>query len=131
MTLHRRAWAAWPLALVITLLFTGCQVSSPADQAAYGSRVAYTRGKPVTFPDFTLEFAGTREVAPPKAPRSFRYYDFIVIRGNEQQAVSWSSGTGEIGPREFKVGDKAFLLEITYSERFGWLDEHELVVERE
>lgn len=30
-----------------------------------------------------------------------------------------------------KVGDKTFLIELVYSERFGWLGEHELVVERE
>lgn len=115
-------------AVVIVLLLTGCQVSAPADQAAYGSRVAYAAGQPVDFPDFTLEFAGTRRVTSPQYPRGFLYYDFSVTRGDEQQTVAWASGTGDIGPQEFKVGDKVFLLELVFSETLGKLEENELVV---
>ncbi len=115
-------------AVVIMLLLTGCQVSAPADQAAYGSRVAYAAGQPVDFPDFTLEFAGTRRVTSPQYPRGFLFYDFTVTRGNEQQTVAWTSGTGDIGPQEFKVGDKVFLLELVFSESLGKLDENELVI---
>ena len=115
-------------AVVIVLLLTGCQVSAPADQAAYGSRVAYAAGQPVDFPDFTLEFAGTRRVTSPQYPRGFLFYDFTVTRGNEQQTVAWSSGTGDIGPQEFKLGDKVFLLELVFSETLGRLDDNELVI---
>jgi len=126
---HQRSLAMSLLAAVIALALTSCAAST--SQARYGARVAYAQGQPLVFPDFTLEFNGMRQVTPPKAPRSFLYYDFTVSSGDGQQTVSWSSGTGEISPHEFKVGDKTFLLELVYSERFGWLDEHELVVERE
>ncbi len=116
------------LAVVIMLLLTGCQVSAPAGQAAYGSRVAYAPGQPVNFPDFTLEFTGTRRVTSPQYPRGFLYYDFTVTRGAEQQTVAWSSGTGDIGPQKFKVGDKVFLLELAFSESLGKLGEYELVI---
>ena len=111
-----RYWSA----VVIMLLLTGCQVSAPAGQAAYGSRVAYAPGQPVNFPDFTL--------TSPQYPRGFLYYDFTVTRGDEQQTVAWSSGTGDIGPQEFKVGDKVFLLELVFSGTLGKLDENELVI---
>ena len=116
------------LAAAIMLLLTGCQVSAPAGQAAYGSRVAYAPGQPVDFPDFTLEFVGTRRVTSPQYPRGFLYYDFTVASGDEQQTVAWTSGTGDIGPQEFKVGDKVFLLELVFSETLGRLDENELVI---
>ena len=116
------------LVVVIMLLLTGCQVSAPAAQAAYGSRVAYALGRPVDFPDFTLEFAGTRRVTSPQYPRGFLYYDFSVTGGDEQQTVAWTSGTGDIGPQQFKVGDKVFLLELVYSGTLGKLDENELVI---
>lgn len=117
----------WPV-VVIMLLLTGCQVSAPAGQAAYESRVAYAPGRPVDFPDFTLEFAGTRRVTSPRYPRGFLYYDFTVTSGDEQQTVAWTSGTGDIGPQQFEVGDKVFLLELVFSETLGKLDENELVI---
>ena len=113
---------------MILLLLTGCQVSAPAGQAAYGSRVAYALGQPVNFPDFTLEFAGTRRVTSPQYPRGFLYYDFTLTRGDEQQTVAWTSGTGDIGPQQFQVGDKVFLLELVFSDSLGKLDENELVI---
>lgn len=115
-------------AVVIMLLLTGCQVSAPAGQAAYGSRIAYAPGQPVDFPDFTLEFVGTRRVTTPQYPRGFLYYDFTVTSGDEQQTVAWSSGTGDIGPQPFQVGDKDFLLELVFSESLGQLGENELVI---
>jgi hypothetical protein len=113
---------------MILLLLAGCQVSAPAGQAAYGSRVAYVPGQPVDFPDFTLEFAGTRRVTTPHYPRGFLYYDFTVTSGDEQQTVAWTSGTGDIGPQPFQVGDKVFLLELVFSESLDQLGENELVI---
>ncbi|MBK9233865.1 MAG: hypothetical protein IPO15_24240 [Anaerolineae bacterium] len=118
-----RYWSA----VVIMLLLTGCQVSAPAGQAAYGSRVAYAPGQPVNFPDFTLEFAGTSRDVASVSPR-LSLLRFHRHRGDEQQTVAWSSGTGDIGPQEFKVGDKVFLLELVFSGTLGKLDENELVI---
>jgi hypothetical protein len=82
----------------------------------------------VNFPDFTREFAGTRRVASPQYPRGLLYYDFTVTRGAERQTVAWSSGTGDIGPQPFQVGNEVFLLELVFSESLGKLGENELVI---
>ena len=103
-------------------------MSGRGGQGAYGARVAYAAVQPVNLPGFTLGVAGTRRVTSPQYPRGFLYYDFTVTRGVEQQTVAWSSGTGDIGPQEFKVGDKVFLLELVFSETLGRLDENELVI---
>ena len=47
---------------------------------------------------------------------------------NIEKIVSWSSGTGDIGPVEFEIGDKRFLLELRHSDELGKLNENELVI---
>jgi hypothetical protein len=44
--------------------------------------------------------------------------------------VSWSSGTGDIGPALFRVGSKQFALELSRSDKLGPLKANELVISR-
>ena len=65
-------------------------------------------------------------------PRGFLYSDFKATAGGRAKDVSWSSGTGDVGPVFFEVGGKKFVLELSRSEAFkGWLKDDELVLWRE
>jgi hypothetical protein len=98
------------------------------EKASYGTRVKYRTGEKIEFPDFTVEYIGERRKDTPAYPRGFLYYDFKVRTANVEKVVSWSSGTGDIGPVEFEIGDKRFLLELRRSDELGKLNENELVI---
>jgi hypothetical protein len=90
--------------------------------------VKYRVGQKIEFPDFTVEYVGERRQSLPVYPRGFLYYDFKVRTGNIEKVVSWSSGTGDIGPVEFEIGSKQFLLELRRSDKLGKLNNDELVI---
>lgn len=114
------------------LFFVMMTVVGTALAADYGTRVQFARGKALAFPDCELTFTGTRKVSSAVFPRGFVYYDFHAASGGKTAEVSWSSGTGDIGPQAFAVNGKKFVLELSRSEAFkGWLKEDELVLWRE
>jgi hypothetical protein len=128
-----------PILLLLGLI-VGCQslsvtrLTSWLDQsrtAAYGEKVFYFQDQPIVFPDFTLIYQGERQVTSDKYPRGFTYHDFQVDNGDESQMVSWSSGTGEIGPSFFTVAGQQYMLELISSDELGRLTEGELVIGRE
>lgn len=98
----------------------------------YGRKVEFAKGKVLVFPDCELVFLGTRKVNSPVFKPGYTYYDFHAIARVETKAVCWSSGTGDIGPAFFRIGGKAFLLELNASEVFkGYLKDNELVLWRD
>jgi len=102
-------------------------VSDPPP-AAYEKKVRFREGQAIRFPDFELTFAGRRHVVPPQFPHGWWAYDFVVRRGGKEQKISWSAGTGDIGPTVFSAGLRRFGLELSRSDRLGPLKEDELVV---
>ena len=124
--------------LTLLLLF-GCVVplpkalstGAPASPGigAYGAKVVYAPGQFICFPDFTLRYVGTRHESSALFPRGFDFYDFQIQRSGESYTVSWSSGTGEIGPTFFTVHGQTYQLELVYAEQFAWLGDHELVIQ--
>jgi len=82
----------------------------------------------IRFPDFTLQYVGERRVTSTQYPRGFLYRDFIVATGSERITLSWTSGTGDIGPTLFRVSGKEFGLELVHSDLLGWLKPNELVI---
>lgn len=98
--------------------------------ADFGAKVSYKKDAPVPFGGFSLTFVGERRVALEKYPRGFLYYDFRVTSPQGTQTISWTSGTGEIGPLLFKVGNEGFQLELRHSDKLGKLKENEMVVSR-
>ena len=104
---------------------TGCASDAPA---AYGAKTRFTKGKPIRFPDFELKFTGERRVPSPQFPRGFVFHDFAATTKTERVAVSWSSGTGDIGPTAFTIAGKRFRLELSRSDTAGRLKPDELVV---
>ncbi len=112
------------------LLVVGFALSAQA--ADYGVKTRFARGRALVFPDCELVFTGTRKVASSVYPRGFLYYDFKAASGGKTAEVSWSSGTGDIGPEFFEVNGKKFVIELSHSDAFkGWLKEDELVLWRE
>ena len=113
------------------LAFVGpvsCGQAASEQKASYGTRVKYQAGQKIEFPDFTVEYVGESRKSLPVYPRGFLYYDFKVRTANIEKVVSWSSGTGDIGPVEFEIGSKRFLLELRRSDKLGKLQDNELVI---
>lgn len=136
---YQRLWITSFL-LLLLCFSSGCQgrsgkrLVSWLDQsrtAGYGEKVFYFQDQPIAFPDFTLTYQGERHVTSDRYPRGFDYLDFRVDDGNESQIVSWSSGTGDIGPSFFTVAGQQYKLELTDSDELGPLADGELVIWRE
>jgi hypothetical protein len=120
-----------------TLLFLGllafigpvsCGHAASEQKASYGTRVKYRVGKKIEFPDFTIEYVGERRKSLPVYPRGFLNYDFNVSQGKAEKMVSWTSGTGDIGPVDFEIGGKQYQLELRHSDKLGKLKDNELVI---
>ncbi len=116
-----RTVGVWLCALLVAVV---------AQAADFGTKVAYQKDTPVQFGAFGLTFLGERRVASEKFPRGFLYYDFRVTSPHGTQTISWSLGTGDIGPLPFKVGSDGFELELRLSDKLGRLKEGEMVVSR-
>lgn len=105
-----------------------CGHAASEQKTSYGTRVKYRAGQKIEFPDFTVEYVGEHRQSVSAYPRGFLYYDFKVRNANVEKVVSWSSGTGDIGPVEFEISSKRFLLELRRSDKLGKLGENELVI---
>ena len=114
--------------LLITVV--ACKGQSP-QRIRYGKKIKHAQGQPLTFPDFTLVFMGITESPPSEVyPRSLYSYDFMVSYGSQTQMISWSSGTGDIGPALFELEGNSYALELAMSDKLGSLKENELVLWR-
>ena len=97
----------------------------------YGEKIDYLDGKVKQLPDFVIRFLGERRVASSKYPRAITVYDFEVSKGGEKKTISWSSGTGDIGPTFFEVGGQSFVLELEASDVYkGMMKQGEMIVWR-
>lgn len=119
--------AVGALALVGPSFAAVCFAAGPKP-APYGAKVVFRAGSPIRFADFSLTFLGTRRVASEKYPREFVLHDFRVVEADTVVAVSWSAGTGDIGPAIFSLGGRRFALELKRSDHLGELGDDELVV---
>jgi hypothetical protein len=95
---------------------------------AYGTKVPFAMARPLRFPDFTIEYVGERRVQSSAFPRGFLYHDFVATSAAERVAVSWSGGTGDIGPAFFTIARRQFGLELARSDALGPLKPGEMVV---
>lgn len=100
----------------------------PVRPASYGSKVSFRKDQAIPFPDFVLTYTGDRHVSSTHFPRGFQYFDFVAKTASEEVKVSWTSGTGVIDAADFKIGGKAYQLELRGSRAHGWLGPQELVV---
>ena len=120
---------AWIGIAIVWLVPVGCGQALPVPQASYGTRVEYRLGLKIEFPDLIIEYLGERRQRASPYPRDFLYYDFkIRARQGAEKTVSWTSGTGDIGPIEFEIDGKHYRLELRLSDKLGKLKENELVI---
>jgi len=98
--------------------------------ADFGTKVAFKQDAAVSFSTFTVTYLGERRVASDKYPRGFVLYDFRITSAHGTQTISWSAGTGDIGPALFRVGGDGFALELVRSDKLGRLEKNEMVVSR-
>lgn len=94
----------------------------------YGEKVKYTELQKIFFPDFILVYKGQSQKMSSQYGKNFIYYDFNVSNPLEMKTVSWTAGTGDIGPTEFEIDGKKFGLELKYSEKEGQLKDNELII---
>lgn len=116
--------------IIETFKFNNSPELESSSNAEYGKIVSYTLNKTIQFPDFNLKFTGIMETpGPNNAKWKFTYYNF-EITDNETKNISWSSGTGEIGPTKFIIDKKIYYLELKQSIKYypEWLKDNELVV---
>lgn len=120
------------LPAILFLIIGGACNQASTQPPIYGTKIQYDQGQPLSFPDVTLEFVGKRE-APlsDNYPQGITFYDFKVYQGNQAQLVSWSAGTGDIGPTLFELSGNKFVLELAMSDTLGSLDVDELVLWQE
>jgi hypothetical protein len=105
-----------------------CGHAASEQKASYGTGVKYRVGQKIEFPDFTIEYLGERRKSVPVYPRPFIYYDFKVTKEKAEKVISWTTGTGLIGPMEFEIGGKQYQLELRHSNKLGKLSDNELVI---
>lgn len=119
---------------IVGLLFNGCRPGTlghggtNAAPARYGQKVHFAKDVPLQFPDFVLTYGGERHEPVASLPAGITFADFQVGRAAEGFTISWSSGTGDIGPTAFAAWGKPYRLELRHSDELGWLDEDELVI---
>lgn len=119
------------LAALALLALTPCPVKADSSELSrYDAKLSYEKGGALRFPDFEMTYAGKRHVIPPQYPRGWWVYDFVVRSKSGEQTVSWSAGTGDIGPTRFKVNGAEFQIELSRSDKLGVLRDGELVVSK-
>ena len=125
MRLHAVLTAAGLAAVILVALLTR------ARGGELGEPVRFRKGHAVAVGGLTIEYVGERHVEHPVFKPGFTFHDFKVSDGRETATVAWSSGTGVIGPQEFKLGGVEYQLELRHSiARDGWLGADELVLWR-
>lgn len=112
----------------LSALVACSQAAGSSDTAAYGSKVRFGLDRKLRFPDFEMIYLGKRHVTPPQYPRGWWIHDFKVRGKGNEQTVSWSAGTGDIGPNRFRVNGADFQIELSRSDKLGSLREDEMVV---
>lgn len=123
----RGIWLILFVVSIYTVQSCQAQTSGPA---AYATKVSFKKGVPLHFADFDLTYTGERHETSKVFKPGFNFHDFTATRGTETVKISWSSGTGDIGPASFVFGGKTFLLELRHSDKLGKLRDDELVVSR-
>lgn len=111
------------LILIFCICLSSCSFNeTPAEDnqiKKYGEKVSYSSGKEFIFPDFTIKFVGEREEKISNDwmfPQKMTFYDFELAKGETRQKLSWSSGTGDIGPTFFTINGAEYVLELRQSD---------------
>jgi hypothetical protein len=113
---------------LVLLVYACTSRSADPELVPYGRKIVFHIDSPLHFADFDLTFLGERREPSIAYSRGFLIYDFRATHGSEVVTVSWSAGTGDIGPSDFRTAGRNFELELKHSDRLGALTSDELVV---
>lgn len=116
--------------LLLCVTTVSCSIQKTNAAESYGRKIHFTKDVALHFSDFDLTYIGERHVPLKAYPHGFTYYDFVATTGEKTVKVSWTSGTGNIGPYEFKIAGHTYDLELRISDKLGSLQTDELVVNR-
>jgi hypothetical protein len=121
------------LVLLCCMFLNICGINPTTDGQIqkYGEKVSYSSGKEIKFPDFSIKFLGKREEKYPNEKKSelkMIFYDFEVTKGETKKKISWSSGTGDIGPTFFEIEGANYVLELSQSDILKSLGEGNFVI---
>ncbi|MGB4774508.1 MAG: hypothetical protein WBP45_05020 [Daejeonella sp.] len=117
------------------LLNMGYNCSSTSNvKMNYGEIATFKKGRLLSFPDFDIEYTGIRkETSHFNNGHSFTFtlYDFLIKKNGVEKTISWSPGTGDIGPQNFEFNDKKYTIELKYSiNHKKRLDDDEFVINK-
>ncbi len=109
------------LFLTIIILVADCSAGQrKIEMAEYRSKVKFHLGKQIHFPDFSIEFVGTRKTpGPGNAAWTITEYLFVLKKDHSEKQIWWSMGTGDVGPIQFEFLGKNYYLEMYYSEKIA------------
>src|SRR5437016_3492781 len=93
-----------PCAVLLALFLS--MVGSSGLGADLATKTPFKKDQKLTFPGFSVTYLGERWVANEHFPRGFLYQDFRIENGKETKIVSWSAGTGDIGPAPFQIAGR-------------------------
>ena len=140
-----------PILLILMITMLGCEPIENADvlvdgnttdipnetekvKAGYREKVRFSRDIMVEFPDFDLLYLGTGVSTGGGIHVPIKSYYFRIGRGEEENIIFWTAGTGDIGPIPFEFNDTSYIIEM---ERMGYgrkeeikLDKNELSISR-
>lgn len=128
--MQRSGWLVLIVLGLVSLWVAACSVVLAPAQAEYGQPIRYMTGHAMEFPDMTMTYVGQHRVYPPQYARGFLYHDFRATQGDLEQIVSWSDGTGLLGPIDFTFGDQPYTLEITQWDTLGPVEFGTMIVQR-
>jgi hypothetical protein len=125
--------------LVLSTFWGGCSApnhepgqqvaqQSLSEHYAYGQKINYLDRKSKQLPDISVRFVGERKENSKIFPSGFVNEDFEVVKAVETKKVSWSSGTGDIGPIFFDIGGEPYVLELAISDVYDVMNNGEMVV---
>ena len=113
---------------LVSALLTLSATAAASEVTPYGAWTEYRLSRAAPFAHFTLEYLGERHVENAHFPPGFTHHDFVATTPSERVQLSWSSGTGDIGPAPFTIAGERFTLELRLSDELGPLAANELVV---
>src|SRR3989304_6020480 len=106
--------------IILCMFASSISCNGSSSTAGYGKIVTFKKDKTISFPDFKLTYIGERKETS-KFPNgnefTFTYYDFTLKKDNEEKTVSWTAGTGDIGPINFEFAGNKFMIELRYWEK--------------
>ncbi len=116
-----------PILLIFTVMVASTYVfiksggwnSEKSPSAKYEEVIVFLENKNLQYPDFSLRYTGTTSLPlPNNSSVSMVKYNFEITAPNgSNQTIFWSSGTGDIGPQYFLVGEKNYQIELQYWEK--------------